>query len=500
MTKSERRENRVLLLELDSLSLAFIHRHLDALPVFKALLTSGEVVHTASTGDIASASVWPTFNAGKLPGDHGHYFPFQWHQQKLHYYRPYKSAWKGELEYEPFWYGLARDGQKCQVLDAVQCIPAADSPCLEIHDWSSQSSGTALSTDHAVLKELKSRFGARPIGAEVPVTKSYSQSSSLFASILASLKKKSEAIIWLGQSRDWQFYLASIQDIHRAGHNLWPAKGEFTSDVDSEALLTAYQALDREVGTITDALVDDRTFPILFTLNGMSNNRAQNHLLPQILSGLNRQYLCGETGHDVSTHRSGIFARLRDGIPPGIQLVATRVLGENVQDWVVNREFKGGLSWSETPSFTLPTGGEGLIRLNVRGRERDGMLSMEDGSRDEYVAWLRDRVMAIKDTRTGGRLVQDFVEVQKLYPGPKAHLLPDIALIWAPEEPATEVISPDIGRVRSKLRTGRGGNHTGEAFAILPQRTAATGIGAQLEHITDYAAIVEELLAQKNPA
>lgn len=379
-------------------------------------------------------------------------------------------------------------------------LSASNSPCLEIHDWSTQSSGKALTTDQTVLSRLRTTFGSRPIGAEVPVSKTFHQSRSLLDGILDSLHKKSAAITWLGQTRDWQLYLASIQDIHRAGHNLWPAEGDFASDVDSEALLTAYQALDKEIENISNALVEENTHLILFTLNGMSSNRAQNHLLPQILSRLNKLYTSGEIQHGISEKRRGVFARLRDSVPPNIQYVATRVLGERIQDWVINREFTGALEWDETPSFSLVSGGEGLIRLNIRGRERDGILSTDNGSRDEYVAWLRDRLLAIRDERTGGPLISDFIEVQKLYPGPKSHLLPDIALIWAPTEPATEISSPDLGVVRARLRTGRGGNHTGEAFAIFPERTAATGIGAQLRHITDYPAVIRSLLAQKNPA
>jgi predicted AlkP superfamily phosphohydrolase/phosphomutase len=485
---------RVLLLELDSLSLNFIQRHADRLPLFNRLIQEGGLVETRGTGDIASASVWPTFASGQLPGHHGHYFPFQWHANKMRFYRPYDRVWKGQLNYRPFWYDLADNGIQCQVLDAVQCIPDERSPCLEINDWSAQSSGNALASDLAVLKELRARFGKRPIGAEVPVIKSRKLSDQLKDQILDSITRKSEAIIWLGRKRPWQFYLASIQDAHRAGHNLWPVNDEFSSDVAPDSLLEIYQALDHNVALILDALVDERTDSILFTLNGMGDNRAQNHFLPQLLHRLNRAWMGEQVPKTGASKRKGLIARLRDTVPPALQYSATRLLGEHVQDWVVNREFLGALDWDRTAAFPVVAGGEGLVRLNVSGREREGMLDPDDKPYRDYIDWLRTELLALNIQPDGGPLVSDFIELNTVYPGPRNHLLPDIALAWAPGKPATEIRSSTIGSIQSKLATGRGGNHDGSSFALFTASTMGTDAARRLSHIIDYGDVVSGLL------
>jgi predicted AlkP superfamily phosphohydrolase/phosphomutase len=487
-------KRRVLLLELDSLSLDFIQRHADHLPLFDRLIREGGLVQTRSTSAIASASVWPTFATGQLPGHHGHYFPFQWHAKNMRFYRPYHRVWNGQLNYRPFWYDLADKGIECQVLDAVQCIPDEHSPCLEINDWSAQSSGKAFASDRTVLAELRSKFGKRPIGAEVPVFKSRKLSDRLADQILDSIIRKSDAIIWLGRNRPWQFYLASIQDAHRAGHNLWPVNDEFSSDVAPDSLLKIYQALDHHVARILDALVDERTDAVLFTLNGMGSNRAQNHFLPQLLHRLNREWMGERVPKTGASKRRGLFAQLRDTVPPGLQYSATRLLGERVQDWVVNREFLGALDWGRTVAFPVVTGGEGLIRLNVSGRERDGLLDPDDKPYRDYIDWLRAELLAVNIQPDGGRLVSDFIELNTVYPGPRNHMLPDIALAWAPDKPATEIRSSTIGVIQKKLATGRGGNHDGSSFALLPQSTMGKGVARQLSHITDYGKIVARLL------
>lgn len=486
---------RLLMLELDSLSLPFLRQHAEQLPTFRALLESGALVQTDTTADIASASVWPTFATGQLPGGHGHYFPFQWLAGEMRFCRSYAAAWKGALDYEPFWYALARRGVECIVLDAVQAVPHPNPPCLEINDWSAQSSGQPQASDPAVLAELRRRFGRRPIGMEITVAKSRRLSMSLQRQAIRSLRQKADAILWLGQARPWRFYLASIQDVHRAGHNLWPAAGEFASDVPEDALLNVYRVLDEQVGRILRAYDDGDTHIVLFTLNGMAPNRAQNHLLPQLLHRLNQLYLTGKRDRSVSRRRPGLMAALRDSLPARLQYSANRLLGERIQDWVVNREYTGGLDWTRTLSFAVPTGGEGLIRLNVRGRERAGALGPDGSCMTSYLEWLRERILAVRLSGSGKPLVSEFLLLRELYPGPRGDLLPDIALKWAPSAPANEIWSEDVGTICNRLTTGRGGNHTGEAFAFLAGTLNCSEQRGRLRHIRDYAPLASRLLA-----
>jgi predicted AlkP superfamily phosphohydrolase/phosphomutase len=485
---------RLLMLELDSLSLSFIQQHVGQLPTFGRLLDAGEPVQTGTTADIASASVWPTFASGHLPGGHGRYFPFQWHAGKMRFCRDYAPDWRGALDYEPFWYELARRGVDSMVLDAVQSSPNPNPPCLEINDWSAQSSGHAVASDRQLLAELQRRFGRRPIGMEITVAKSRRLAQSLQRRAIDSLQRKADAIIWLGQQRPWRFYLASIQDAHRAGHNLWPVEGEFASDAPPDALLNVYRALDERLGRILQAFDDGATCIILFTLNGMGPNRAQNHFVAQVLHRLNRLYLTGACERAISDRRPGLMAQLRDRLPAGAQYAANRLLGERVQDWVVNRELTGGLDWAVTPSFAVASGGEGLIRLNISGREREGLLGPDHSAIARYVEWLRERLMAIRVTASGEPLIEEFILVHERYPGPRSALLPDIALKWAPASPATEICSDDIGTIRNRLTTGRGGNHTGESFALLTGTSDSRAQGGGLRHITDYRTLATQLL------
>ncbi len=183
------------MIELDSVSWPFVRANLGSLPNFRRLLKEGALVETDGPAEITSASVWPTFASGKQLGHHGHYFPFQWHAEKMSFFRTNKKIWANSIDYEPFWYDLARNGIKCVILDATQVMEHSNSPCLEIINWSAQSCGQAFASDPLVLKELRRRFGHRPIGKEVPVPKTRHMAEAVRNRSIRAIEKKADAII-----------------------------------------------------------------------------------------------------------------------------------------------------------------------------------------------------------------------------------------------------------------------------------------------------------------
>ena len=187
-------------------------------------------------------------------------------------------------------------------------------------------------------------------------------------------------------------------------------------------------------------------------------------------------------------------AFLRHVLPPGLQYRAANILGERVQDWVVNREFVGGRTWSETPSFPLPSGGEGLVRLNIKGRETPGFFETGSAELSHYVDWLKARLSAIEVAGTGEPLIRRIVAVDEELPGPRRHFLPDLILEWAPEAPVHRIRSPDIGEIEVSLATGRGGNHNASAFVIAKGGEAFLKAVEPVQDVADLGGVAEAFL------
>ena len=107
----------------------------------------------------------------------------------------------------PFWFGLAAKGFKCVIFDAAQINPRPEVPCVQIINWSYQSSAAAFSNPPELLKELRRRFGHRPIGPEVPVPKKRGRMRAIRDQLLRATKAKADAIIWLAEKSGMGFFL-----------------------------------------------------------------------------------------------------------------------------------------------------------------------------------------------------------------------------------------------------------------------------------------------------
>ncbi len=492
------REARVMAICIDAMSLDYIRPHLARLPTFQSLLETGTLKTLATTADPLTASIWASFATGDGPGAHGHYFPFQWDPEIMTFERTASSAWSERLGFDPFWYDLARRGVPCVAFDPGTPHTSADAPPTEIVNWSYQSSGAASATNPQLLAEIRRRFGRRPIGKEVLVPKSLGQSRRIRDDLIAAIEAKADAALWLMDREDWRFFLTGFYEMHRAGHNLLVVEGDYGSEADPDALLAVYEAQDRALAKLIEKAADESVTVILFSLHGMVPNWSQEHFAGQIMERLSEAWHVKAGGAPRPPRKENLMTRIRAAVPARIQYSLAYLLGEKIQDWVVNRSLIGGLDWSRTPAFRIASGGEGYIRLNIKGRERDGYL--EPGEVAGFVAWLKERLFEIRVSPSGKPLVRDVLDMKTLFPGERAEFLPDLVVAYAPDEPAPAIESPVIGRLEAHLGTGRGGNHAPHAFMIVAGAGKSSSALADVADIRDIRMFIETLLLEDNGA
>jgi predicted AlkP superfamily phosphohydrolase/phosphomutase len=483
------RNSRVLMLGIDAMSLPFAQAHLDQLPALRSLLTQGIVLTPGTSGAYFPVSPWATFASGKDVGEHGIYFPFQWDAKSLKQRRHGDAVWREQFEFEPFWYDFSRSGISCTVLDAGYVQNTEAAPCRQITNWSYPSTAWAETSDPVLLAEIQRRFGRRPIRRDVPVPRGAAFCNRIRDELIEAVARKSDAILWLMERDDWRFFLAGFYEVHRAGHILWPTEWKFASKAGPDALLEVYKAQDRQLQRIVDQAFDDRTTLILFALQGMGPNAAQNHFLPKIMSRLNTRYLSERGIVDATVTGEGLVSLLRKAIPYTLQTTLAELLGERIQDWVVNRSTFGGCDWSRTPAFSVSTEGTGYLRLNIKRREAHGFFEPESKELDHYVDWLEDALLSIRVVGTNELLIKSVSRTRNLFPGQRSHLLPDLILHWSPHAPVENIVSDEIGEIHERLRTGRGGNHTGETFIVVAGQCSSSAVH-QIADVSDVGRFV----------
>ncbi len=118
-------------------------------------------------------------------------------------------------------------------------------------------------------------------------------------------------------------------------------------------------------------------------------------------------------------------------------------------------------NWLATRAFADPAFGSHAIRINLRGRERDGIVepgAEYEGLRDEIAMKLRELV----DPVDGRRVIENVWRREELYNGPELHRTPDLLFSFVADRyvPLNHQIGRgifgDAGRTRSGQHSSRG--------------------------------------------
>jgi predicted AlkP superfamily phosphohydrolase/phosphomutase len=475
----------VVLIGLDSVDLDYCEGRLDRMPRLRDFLAGATVRRLDSPADVMSATVWPTFYTGTPPGEHGQYFPMQWDPERMRL-RHVGPDW---IDCEPWWRPLARGGVAVTTLD-VQCVfPSRTCDGVEIVNWGVDAFGGYHCNQPELARDVVRRFGSNPMGFDAPVDKSRTRLGEMRRALFQSLATRGALARWLMTQTRWELFVVAFPECHRAGHYFWPNGDD---DGAAATLLEAHEALDAELGLLLDAIDLRTTTVVVFSLLGMARNRSQMHFMPALMDRVNAAFRA-DAGLGARPQRS-LMRRLRTTVPPALQERVALAVPERLRDWVIGHAYAGGLDWSATPAFALPTGGEGYVRLNVAGRERTGCLPGGGELYERYRSFLRESFASLRVADTGEPLVGDVHFPTDHFAGVRARNLPDVAIAWAAGAPATAVRSDRLGTLTGRLATGRPGNHRAHAFAAVagPARTAPPVAG--MRTILDLSRVARDLV------
>jgi hypothetical protein len=190
-------------------------------------------------------------------------------------------------------------------------------------------------------------------------------------------------------------------------------------------------------------------------------------------------------GDTAARPSPAIVRRLREKVSPAIQNRIARMVPVSVRDAVVNRSIVAGHDWAHTPGFDLLADMHGYLRLNLRGREREGSLRRDGEVLPRYVDWVRECFESLTIAGTGEPLVGAVRPASDVFPGPRLDHLPDLIVTWAGRPPVSRVESRLLGPITADHATGRSGNHRRDGFCVVsvPGREPST-----LTDIRDLAA------------
>lgn len=488
----------LLAIALDATEPQFLRRLIEQkeMPAMQQLLSEGRWLRVESTALLGSGSVWPTFMTGQDPQAHGVYGEWSWHPETMKLSR-YSGA-----GLRPFWQDLVDGGLAVGILDVPFMPMIGLSQGFEISEWGAHDvveGKTQISPQNA--SQIVSRNPPHPLQAGTPVAgpHDFQNLEKLGNACLNGIKLRGTLAGALVAETRPQFLLVTFTEIHRAAHYLWhhaePDHQVYQNDAFENLTITQpsmreiYGEVDRQIGELIKTVGDD-TPVMVFSLHGMRPAHGAPAFLAPLLCELGFARF-GEWDNQGWRDRArGFMARVKKRTPTGLKKLYYKILPATATHRLALPTMLPLYDWSKTRAFSLPTDQHGWIRINLIGRESQGIVPA-----NLYQDTCAELERALRDLKSenGAPLVRRIIRMAERVNDALKQRIPDLVIHW--EDAAFESPLRIQGSAVEVEPVGRKyvGQHALEGFCIL--RSAHDPVEQDFLSSKDMHRLIKQLLA-----
>ncbi|HSH88653.1 MAG TPA: hypothetical protein VK996_01650 [Ramlibacter sp.] len=317
----------------------------------------------------------------------------------------------------------------------------------------------------------------------------------------------------------WDLFITSFSETHTAGHLLWhlsqPHALQALKEDVPDPMLAIYLAVDHAVGHFIEQAGPDDAI-VVFTADSMGPDCLENAravLLPEFVYRWNfpgKAALADgipgtsapDARFDFTQHWKHEVWKLRT--PTGdseLESPASQEARQDAMSWCPANWYAP--LWPRMRAFALPTVADGYVRINVRGREAQGLVG-----KDEYAAVcdeLARDISALVNARTGQPLVREVIRVRESpFDSDPKKPPADLIVVFHEDGPVDTADSPRFGRI-GPLPFFRTGSHPAHGSVMRNlMYVAAPGIEPgerqEVARLEDLPATLLSLLGLDVPA
>ncbi|MFZ9967642.1 MAG: alkaline phosphatase family protein [Steroidobacteraceae bacterium] len=444
------------------------------LPFLGALFREGAHATLSTPAELLHVTALPSLYTGTMPGEHGVYFTFQ-PAPGLQGYRRFS---KGQYGRPTFWKLLDEAGVRCAVLDAPYSHAEEGFGGAYVNDWGNWARYlSSASVPASLLGQLRKACGNYPLGLEAhELGMGKLEATDTASRLLGSIKAKSAAIRWLGEHSRPNLLFSVFGETHVAGHYCYSA------DEYDAPTLDVYRALDTAIAEVAAWAGPSATL-IVVSGDKPAPNNAGWHLLPEIVARLGLLVAIddqpsGNANREMTRSKRDPVKALRDLLPKDTRKKIAGWLPGALRDRLAQRVDMGGFDWSRTQVYCLPTDLEGCLRVNLRGREPQGIVQPGE-EYERLVEQLTNDLLELVDPLTGRGVVKEVLDTRKTFPGSHQQHLPDLVVLWNEAAPIRAVSSQKTGELSLPSPDPRPGSHSGPGFMLA--RGPGFPAGARLQ-------------------
>jgi len=491
----------------------------------------------------AAEAGWTTVLSGVLPEKTGFWTQLKFDREN------YSVKNIGSYDYVeyPLFYALG-DDFKVAAIDIPQASLSEDVNGIQVLGYGSHSQqGPRQSRPANLVEELVEQYVDHPAyNKDAALLWRREQLEWLTGALITGAARRGEICRDLLQKEEWNLLFTVFGEPHSGGHFLWHLSQpdhpfyEVYKDllgVDRDPLLEVLEATDEAMGMIIDAAPEDATI-IVFSQEGMVPNNLDLPsvgFLPEIMyrrSFPGTYGLGGGPPGDSSPpppmitkpkslgwaretlslkHDDNALRRvIRRHLPVEVSYGLDWLLGDSrcpkypgtpyrnhlrtLPHWMGSMWYSS--AWPEMKAFALPSFSDGYVRINLKGRDKNGVVDPADY--DTLCDQLCKEIGELRNARTGQAIARKVIRTRKSAADDDTKLTAaDIVVKWV-DEPVDVVDSPDWGRI-GPVPHRRSGGHNPNCFSII----AGPGISEESDlppaHALDIAPTILTLLGAQIP-
>ena len=496
---------RVLLIGLDSADADLIDEWMDAgyLPTFARLKREGLHTRLGTTAEVMHVSAWPSLYTGTTPGHHGLYHAYQIRagEQVIHRTDPTTCG------RPPFWKFLDDAGRRCVIFDAFMDYPLPGYRGVQVHDYGTWTwFGEPGSSPPGMLSDIKRRFGPYPAPEHSDFVQVPDDTAGFAGKLIAGTQVKARIVQSMVRADDWDFLFVTFGEPHGAGHYLWhvgdpeypTASGRRWRASGSRRVRRrrcGHRRDPRIVGRPhhRDRHLRRRHGTELFGLPPDAGDApSHGHFYAGSVGG----------GAQSTAPKRGLLASIRQAIPLELRQSVTRCLPRSMRYKMSMKWINSGIDWPRSKLFCIPNSNEGYFRVNLRGREPQGIVS-PGAEYEDLIASLSQELAGLRNPVNGAQAAERVTEVDRVFPGERRGDLPDAVISWNLDARVTdELQAPTAGLIRGKaghaISPFYNGNHRASAFVFARGPEVAKG-GLDNGHILDFAPTLLSMFGVESP-
>jgi predicted AlkP superfamily phosphohydrolase/phosphomutase len=427
-----------------------------------------------------------TLYSGRDVKDHGIYFPFLWSavDQRVRAQDDFQVP-------EPVWERLAKSGKRSLVIDPYEGKPPKVLAGKALCGWQFKHKVTLRrwSVPQGLNRQLERRFGGPSLVEEVYGRPSTAYLSRMRERLLASPQRGADVATALIAEEQFDLVWITLSASHIAGHwFLDPARlpledsDEGTKAKIDATLGDAYAAVDGALSRIVACLPANADL-IVLSPSSMGPSASRTHLLPGMLQAVLRGT---DAGRSAEKKAGDFLWRLRAAVSPDLRAKVARMLPDEWAMQLTARLEMRGTNWSQTRAFMVPSGDCGYLRLNLAGREREGIVDPKDA--DQLLEQIAAGLLTFRDP--DGTPSVKHVEIVSRSAKERAvsNPFPDVIVHWNDQLPPHlgGGYSPKFGEISpSGWGSGRTGEHRDEAWALMIPGSSKKMSPLKTPHIMD---------------